>query len=317
MADNPDDHQTTRTPIISVVMGVRNGANSIVQTMDSVLAQQDVNFEVVVVDDGSTDSTSELLADYRRRDPRVRVLTREARGLTKSLIEGCHEARGEFIARQDCGDQSLPGRLRRQQEELLRVPEASLCSSHVRCVVPEGASTMINTPDEKDLADGLTGPGYHGSVMMRKSSYQQAGGYRAEFYYAQDLDLWSRMVEFGTHLVIPDVLYEVTLSPNSISGCHRQEQERFYELILAATEARRSGKDQAPWLQRAELLSQQCQSARRSKRKEAEGAYFIGSCLIQERPDLAKSYLTQCLSLNPLHTRALLKLGRLVLPRRR
>ena len=124
-------------------------------------------------------------------------------------------ARGSFIDRQDAGDLSLPGRLLRQVRCLQEHPEASLCSTHVRLVVPEGATVRVNAPEPADLADGLTGPAIHGSVMMRGSAYERAGGYRPMFYFAQDIDLWSRMVELGGHLVVPEVLYEATLSPGS------------------------------------------------------------------------------------------------------
>jgi hypothetical protein len=147
--------------------------------------------------------------------------------------------------------------------------------------------------------------------MMRRSTYEQAGGYRAAFYYAQDIDLWSRMVELGPHRVVPEVLYEATLSPDSISGSRRQEQQQFHALIVGATEARRSGDSEQPWLAEAEALSERCRHAPRNPRREAAGAYFIGACLLDEHPDLARSYLLQAVKLNPWHWKARLKLSRL------
>ena len=194
----PVDHESGMAPLVSVVMGVRNGASCLAATLDSLASQEEVNLEIVVINDGSSDDTGEILAAYAARDPRLRVLERRGRGLTRSLIEGCQVARGPFIARQDAGDLSLPGRLRRQLRCLEEHPDASLCSTHVRLVVPEGATARVNTPEPRDLADGLTGPAIHGSVMMRRSAYERAGGYRSMFYFAQDIDLWSRMVEIGT-----------------------------------------------------------------------------------------------------------------------
>ena len=300
------------SPLVSVVMGVRNSADSLPSTLASLTDQLGVDFEVVVVNDGSSDATGEILADLAGQDARLRVVTRPGQGLTRSLIDGCAFARGTFIARQDAGgDRSLPGRLARQVLCLEEHPEASLCSSHARLVVPEGATAAINTVDETALADGLTGPAYHGSVMMRRSTYEQAGGYRAAFYYAQDIDLWSRMVELGPHLVVPEVLYEATLSPDSISGSRRQEQQQFHALIVGATEARRSGDSEQPWLAEAEALSERCRHAPRNPLREAAGAYFIGACLSDEHPDLARSYLLQAVKLNPWHWKARLKLSRL------
>jgi len=300
------------SPLVSVVMGVRNSADTLPSTLASLTDQLGVYFEIVVVNDGSSDATGEILADLAGQDARLRVVTRPGQGLTRSLIDGCALARGTFIARQDAGgDRSLPGRLARQVFCLEEHPEASLCSSHARLVVPEGATAAINTVDETTLADGLTGPAYHGSVMMRRSTYEQAGGYRAAFYYAQDIDLWSRMVELGPHLVVPEVLYEATLSPDSISGSRRQEQQQFHALIVGATEARRSGDSEQPWLAEAEALSERCRHAPRNPRREAAGAYFIGACLLDEHPDLARSYLLQAVKLNPWHWKARLKLSRL------
>src|SRR5262249_15136656 len=102
------------TPDVSVVMSAYNGASHLAATMDSILSQQGIGLEFVVVDDGSRDQTGDILDDYARRDHRVRVIHQENTGLTRALIRGCDAARGEFIARQDVGDLSLPGRLKDQ-----------------------------------------------------------------------------------------------------------------------------------------------------------------------------------------------------------
>ena len=101
-------------PLISVVMSVFNDARHIAATLDSVLSQEDADLEFIVIDDGSTDETGQILDGYAVRDPRLRVVHQENSGLTCSLIRGCALARGKYIARQDGGgDVSLPGRLRR------------------------------------------------------------------------------------------------------------------------------------------------------------------------------------------------------------
>jgi glycosyltransferase involved in cell wall biosynthesis len=302
-------HESGTAPQVSVVMGVRNGADTLAATLDSLAGQEGVELEIVVVNDGSSDDTGAILEARAAADPRLRVLQRPGRGLTGALIEGCQLARGRFIARQDAGDISLPGRLRRQLHCLEEHPEASLCSTHVRLVVPEGATARVNAPEPADLADGLTGPAIHGSVMMRREAYERAGGYRPMFYFAQDIDLWSRMVEHGRHLVVPEVLYQATLTPGSISGSRRREQEAFHRLIVAATAARRSGREEAPWLAQAGALSDRCRRSRPEPRRQADGAYFIGACLSRERPDLARHYLRRALDHNPWHLKARLKLA--------
>ena len=98
-------------PLVSVVMSVYNGEGYLPASLDSLLAQEGVDFEIVVVDDGSTDQSPEILENYARKDYRVRVIRQENAGLTKALARGCGEATGELVARQDADDVSFPGRL--------------------------------------------------------------------------------------------------------------------------------------------------------------------------------------------------------------
>jgi hypothetical protein len=241
------------------------------------------------------------------------VLNRPGRGLTASLIEGCQLARGAYLARQDSGDRSLPGRLAAQVACLEADPDASMCSTFVRLLVPEGATLTVNTPNEASLADGLTGPAHHGAVMMRRSAYAKAGGYRLAFHYAQDIDLWTRLVELGRHRVVPHILYQATVSPGSISGSRRREQDQFHSYIVNLTHARRQGLSESSWLAKAEALSALCKTAPANRRRlgAANGAYFIAACLEQEHPQLAAKYFRHALDLNPLHMKARLKLFRL------
>jgi glycosyltransferase involved in cell wall biosynthesis len=298
------------SPLVSVVMGVRNGGPELADTLESLTTQQGVDLEIIVINDGSVDGTAQLLADWSTRDPRLVVLQRSGRGLTASLIEGCQLARGTYLARQDSGDRSLPGRLAAQVACLKADPQASLCSTFVRLLVPEGATLTVNAPDEASLADGLTGPAHHGAVMMLRSVYEQVGGYRLAFHYAQDIDLWTRLVEFGRHRVVPHILYEATVAPGSISGSRRKEQEQFHSYIVNLTHARRQGLSESLWLAKAETLSDNCMNSPAKGRRQgaANGAYFIASCLEKEHSQLAAKYYRQALELNPLHMKARLKL---------
>ncbi|MEB3167586.1 MAG: glycosyltransferase family 2 protein [Synechococcaceae cyanobacterium] len=299
------------TPDISVVMGVRNAADTIESTIESLTSQQGPEFEIIVVDDGSTDDTAAILKTLAARDPRLRLFHSPPRGLTASLIDACSDARGQFLVRQDAGDWSLPGRFAKQIERLESSPEAVLCSCYVRFTVDDDVMIQIKQIPQELLQDGLTGPSQHGAVMMRRSAYIQAGGYRRMFYYAQDIDLWSRMAELGTHLVVPEVLYRSEASAGSISGSHRAEQARFHRIIVACTKARRSGASEEPFLRQAEQLSERCRKLRKSRRRMAAGHYFIGSCLMNSHPELARRYLNLALRDNPFHIRARLKLFRL------
>ena len=95
------------TPDISVVMSVYNNQASLHTTIESVLSQQGVSFEFIIVNDGSNDGSLAIIESYVERDTRVRLISHNNIGLTKSLVVGCKQAKGRFIARQDCGDISL------------------------------------------------------------------------------------------------------------------------------------------------------------------------------------------------------------------
>src|SRR2546430_3305175 len=124
-------------PRVSVVMSVYNGAAHLAATLDSILAQTLSDFELIAVDDGSTDGTLPILAVYARRDPRIRVITQENRGLTRALIRGCEEARAPLIARHDAGDLSDPRRLEEQVARFDVSAELAFCSAWTAFVGPE------------------------------------------------------------------------------------------------------------------------------------------------------------------------------------
>jgi glycosyltransferase involved in cell wall biosynthesis len=236
-------------PEVSVVMSVYNGANVLTGTLQSILDQQDCDLEFIVINDGSSDETGPLLDTWAKRDARLRVIHQANTGLTRALIRGCAEAQGEFIARQDCGDISLPGRLDRQVKELKRDIEAVAVSCHTLLVGPRDEPLYqttitverLNVGLAADSVEELKGPSHHGSVMFRSSVYRAVGAYRAAFYFAQDLDLWTRLRELGRFSVVDDSLYVARLEPRSISGTQTREQGQLAKLIWQACQARRAG----------------------------------------------------------------------------
>lgn len=303
------------SPLVSVVMGVYNGAGSLAATVDSVLSQQDCDFEFVIVNDGSTDNTGALLNEYAKRDARVRVLHQANTGLTRALIAGCAAARGEFIARQDAGDISLPGRLAQQTAVLSARPEVVLVCCAVRVVAPEDELLFDISRTGADLERGLLvddyrriqGPPHHGSTMFRRSAYLQVGGYRPSFIVAQDIDLWLRLAEIGRCWGLTSLGYRSRVEANSISGRRRDDQLRLTALAVECSKQRRSGEADASVLANFVLPPRQIAKPM-SGSEHAKFLYFVGACLIRHDRTNAKKYLRKAVVVDPWAVKARLRL---------
>lgn len=302
-------------PDVSVVMSVYNGSDLLAKALDSILVQEGVTLELIVVNDGSTDDCAAILDEYARRDPRVCVIHQDNTGLTRALIRGCAAARGQFIARHDADDISLPGRLTRQAAFLKAHPEAVMTACGVRRFGPGGEDLGESISRGEELHEGLreltlaeiVGPPHHGGTMFRRSAYEAVGGYRAAFRVAQDLDLWLRLAEAGKCLGIPEVLYQASWRLGAISHLRRQEQVRTTKVLLECARIRRAGGSDAPILVRWEqerVSSVEDTTSQHAGLEDARFYYFIAGSLRERDPPKARSYYRQALKLWPFFLRA-------------
>ena len=299
---------------ISVVMSVYNGASNLAASMNSVLSQERAELEFIVVNDGSTDNTGEILDDYARRDNRVRVLHQENTGLTRALIRGCAAAAGGFIARQDAGDISLPKRLTLQLDVFRNNPNVVMTSCGSRFIGPKGEVLQEVCQSGDELNRGLRhvdikcvkSVSHHSSVMFRRKSYEMVGGYRPQFVVGQDLDLWMRLSEVGVCWAIPDVLCEVELSIDSISATRRADQLRAARAIVKCAARRRSGCDDSQLVARWAVQSRSRNVFFRPPRRlqDAKFYYFIGSLLRHRQPEQARLYFWRAVGAWFLHPKA-------------
>lgn len=199
---------------VSVCCAYYNRADSIRGTLDSLLAQTHDDLEIIVINDGSKDPrVAEILSFYS--DPRLRVIHQENQGFVPTIRRAVQEATGEYVAIQGAGDLSLPERIARQAALLDDQPNVGIVSCRqreMRIGGPRageaGLSRLISlTPDGPTMA-GRFAPIIHGEVMFRKALYDKVGGYRPIFTYAQDRDLWLRIVEHAEIRVIDEILYQ-------------------------------------------------------------------------------------------------------------
>lgn len=188
--------EMSRRPAVSFVMSVRDGERHLRDALDSMLAQTFADFEVVVIDDGSTDSSPQILAAYAARDERFLVHKQDNAGLATSLNRGVARARSPLIARLDADDVVLPRRLELQLAYLDEHPRVGVVGGAVEFMDESGRLfAEVQYPFADDAirrAFMETTPFVHSAVTIRRTAFDAAGGYRSSFH-AEDLDLWLRV----------------------------------------------------------------------------------------------------------------------------
>lgn len=184
-------------PRVSVCVPVRNGAATLHEALESVLRQTYHSFELLVVDDGSTDATPSILAEYAAADRRMRVLPAEGTGVSAALRQACAKAGGEYLARMDADDIALPDRLERQRAYLDAHPTTAVLGGAYIVLRPSGkrGRTVRMPRSDAEIRRVLPrlNPIAHPTAMMRRDAYEAAGGYRLA--RAEDYDLWLRIAE--------------------------------------------------------------------------------------------------------------------------
>lgn len=239
-------------PAISVVLPVRDAGATVGRALASIQAQTERAWELVVVDDGSTDGSAERVAALAAEEPRVRLLRQGREGIVAALNAGLAAARGEFVARMDADDFAYPNRLD-VQARFLRAPEnatVGVVGSRVEFGGGRGAGGGEGYARHVDWINTLLTPGEiaghrfveaplaHPSVMFRRELVARHGGYRAGDF-PEDYELWLRWMDAGVRCAkVPEVLLRWSDSPGRASRTDaRYAAEAFFQV-------------KAPWLAR-------------------------------------------------------------------
>ncbi|MEX0757112.1 MAG: glycosyltransferase [Acidimicrobiia bacterium] len=236
-------------PLVSVVMPARNEARHVSEAIASVLAQSYRNLELIVIDDGSTDGTADLVAAAASRDDRVRLLSGPARGISAALNDGVAEAAGTWIARMDADDLCLPYRLARQLAAAAQTPEVVAWGSWAYLFVDGRTERQLVgkvgpiTLDELASARRSCIPIglLHPSVMMRRDVLEEVGGYDSRFDGGEDIELFDRMAEYGPVLSIPEPLLSMRLRTDGYGTVAFDKGRQAYRFVQARMQARKAG----------------------------------------------------------------------------
>ena len=209
--------------IVDVLLPVFNGATTITEAIESLQQQTFTSFRIIVVDDGSTDRTPEVLAALAARDSRITVLTQPNGGTVDALNAGLRLCQAEFVARQDADDISHPSRLAVELDYLRSHPDCVAVSGAVRHIDEQGRflGTVQRFP-QPDHADPRWAPSrepylMHPFLMVRRADLQAVGGYRY-VHYSEDTDLYWRLQERGALQNLDTPLGKYRVHTRSISS---------------------------------------------------------------------------------------------------
>jgi len=233
------------TPKVSIVMGAFNAQRFLAEAIGSLLAQTFSDFELIVVDDGSTDKTFQILKSFAQRDSRVRPIQIAHGGIVAAANAGLHAARAELIARADADDVSLPERLQMQVDFLEANPHVVAVGSRMIVIEPYGSpmrTTEHRLDHESIETELLAGSGWalpQPAAMFRKSAVERVGGYRNDHPWSEDLDLFLRLAEVGRLANLPEALVKYRVHPKSTNWRHAQTQLANKPKLLAEAYRRR------------------------------------------------------------------------------
>jgi len=239
---------TSSVPKVTVLMSVYNGEKYLREAIDSILDQTFCDFEFLIINDGSTDSSTDIIRSYD--DSRIRLIENEKNiGLTRSLNKGLKLARGEYIARMDADDISLPDRLEEQVSFLDEHKNVAIVSSSVifinSCGKKVGSWNLAANSDEiKKIFLKDQNQIAHPFSMYKKKCVEKVGMYREEFEVAQDVDLWMRMIEQYDIANIKETLGMHRIGQNSISANKGKMQRLMHHTCyLYAIQRKLFGRD--------------------------------------------------------------------------
>lgn len=215
---------------LSVVLPIFNAENYLHLALDSIFSQSFTDFEVIAVDDGSSDTSLNILEKYATQDSRLKIISRENRGLIYSLNEACVAAKSAYLLRMDADDICADDRFERQYRYMENNPDCVALGGRVLLIDDSGdpIKEMGEFESHQEIDSlhmrGEGGAIIHPAAIIRKSAWEQAGKYRSDFPHAEDLDLFLRLAETGRLANLKHQVLSYRQHMESVGYTKRQEQ---------------------------------------------------------------------------------------------
>lgn len=211
-------------PLVSVIMPVYNAEGFLAEAIESILQQSLADLELIIINDGSTDKSLEIINRYATQDERIKIITRPNLGLVKTLNEGIRNAMGQYIARQDADDISLKSRLREQVKYLSSNPSIALVGSNYYRINEDGqiqsVTNVFTKPADLKVSMVFSNQFGHGTVMARKKELLSSGGYKENYKHAEDYELWTRISRRHDIANIKKPLYKWRINTRGVTLQH-------------------------------------------------------------------------------------------------
>jgi glycosyltransferase involved in cell wall biosynthesis len=236
--------------VVSIILPVFNASKFLKEAIDSILSQSYTDYELIIINDGSTDNSKDIIQNYK--DSRIRYFSQENSGVASTLNKGISLANGKYVWRHDADDISLPDKLEKQVNFLLANPEYDLCATQIAFMTESGKiAHKFKMPNDSLFKNEFLhvdrcqfnpySPIIHATVLVRTSSLQKLGGFREDFITSEDIDLWLRLLEHSNLGVIQEVLYYVRMNSKSATQVHGWKNRFFKEKAFEYYEMRISG----------------------------------------------------------------------------
>ena len=240
-------------PLISVVMPVYNAADYLGQAVSSILAQTLRDYEFIIVNDGSTDRSGKMLEQFAKKDKRIKLISKPNTGIVAALNDGLAQARGTFIARMDADDISLPNRFALQLDYVQQHSDCVALGSRVVAIDPYGCELyrsehkLDHDEIDRELLNGSGWAIVHPVAMMRREAIERVAGYRKQWQWVEDLDLFLRLAEIGKLANLSDMLLHYRQHTESINRTRSQQQAELADACVREAYQRRGLDVPAGW----------------------------------------------------------------------
>ncbi len=231
-----------KKPVISVLMPVYNAEEYLSESIASILNQTYPNFEFLILDDGSTDSSKKIIEAYAKKDSRIKVFSQANQGLTKSLIYLSQFINGIYIARHDADDLSASHRFEKQMIYFEKNPHVALAGTASWYMNAHGKNfaidSVITEQNRIKRIYPFHSPFVHASLIMKKEAFDRVKGYRSNFRCAQDYDISSRLLDHYMGGNINEPLYSIRWHSFSVTAKNRFTQAHLGALASFFTHER-------------------------------------------------------------------------------